>query len=314
MKTIMMKSLFCISAIFLICTAIGFAKPNGNKPITIMTLNLANYNDHAYWDERLAMIADEIQKNHADIIALQETRFDPGHPSSQRTYQDMAQQILYLLNTRGDYLDATVVTQPVMYYPNRSRSSALGMHAYPLPANLSPTGQSFYWEGLSIISKLPIQETGSVFLSMPSNCTDINQRNTQYIKVENQGKPLYIANIHFAYHQPCTITNAQETMKYLNPIVKDQAMLMLGDFNATPASPIFPMLTAEGMTDMWLKLRPQDPGDTSNSSYPTKRIDFILANAAALRDMNGSESIKLVCDKSKGGLFCSDHNGVALTY
>lgn len=313
MTSIKTKSLLCLPLMFLLCTAIGVAKPLENKPLTIMTLNLANYNDHNYWDERAAMIADEIQKNHPDIIAFQETRFDPDHPSSQRSYQDMAQQILYLLNTRGDYLEAALVTQPAMYYPGRSRGVD-GAHPYPLPGSLSPTHQSYYWEGLSIISKLPIQETGSVFLSMPANCTDTNQRNTQYIKVENQGKPLYIANIHFAYHEPCTITNAQETMKYLNSIVKDQAMVMLGDFNATPTSPIFPILTAEGLTDMWLKLRPQDSGDTSNSSYPTKRIDYILANAAAQREMKGTESIKLVCDKSKGGLFCSDHNGVELTY
>lgn len=299
--------LWGFAGVFFMCVSVGVAKQLAHRPITVMTLNLANYHDHANWEERATMIADEIQKTHADIITLQETRFDPDQPSTQRTYQDMAQQILYRLNKRGDFLNASIVTQPAMYYPDRAQ-------AYPLPAYLSPTHQSSYWEGLSVISRIPIQETGSVFLSMPANCHDANQRNTQYVKVENNGKPLYIANIHFAYDEPCTLSNARETMAYFNAIVKDQPMIMLGDYNATPNSPIFPLLSAQGMTDMWLKLRPQEAGNTATASNPIKRIDYIMANAAAINAMQDKEEIELVCDKPQSGLYCSDHLGVALTF
>ena len=281
--------------------------------LTIVTYNLANYNDHNSWEERLELIANEIEAAHADVVALQEVLLDPKQPSSKLTYQNMAEQLLYKLNQRGDFLEATLVTQPVMYYPT-NLDDHLGTHQYPLPASLSAHHQSYYWEGLSIIAKPMILETGGYFLSMPADCGDTNKRVTQYAKLLKSGQIYNIANVHFAYATPCAVLNASETIDYLERVLpKNEPTFIAGDFNEKPDSPIFDLIRDHDYTDAWQTLRPNDPGYTSNSEHPYKRIDYIWVNSAARAYLGNAEQIRLIGNHATDGLYPSDHYGIALT-
>lgn len=277
-------------------------------PISVLTLNLANYNDHIYWDQRLQLIVDTIEKAHADIVALQETRYDPDHPSSANSHQDMAQQILYQLHLRGDYLQAQLVTQPIMYYPHTT-NGALGTHYYPLPSSLAPDKQDYYWEGVSIISKFPILETGSVFLSQPANCTDDNKRATQYIKIDNQGDQFYIANVHMSGNA-CFAKQMQETVGYLEKRLKYKNVFVVGDFNATPTDTAFQQFTKLGLVDLWAKLHPNEDGSTSSAENPLRRIDYIWVSKNVADSFSDPGQIQIIANQRQGGQYPSDHFGL----
>lgn len=279
-------------------------------PLKVMTLNLANYNDHEHWSKRLQLIVDSIQQAKPDILALQETRFDPDHDSTITTHQDMAEQILYQLHLRGLYLQAQLVTQPAMFYPHDTHSK-LGAHNYPLPKSLAPDNHSYYWEGLSIISNLPVLETGSTYLSQPDDCNDDNRRITQYIKVDYANKPLYIANVHFSGNA-CFAPQLQETMRYFQGVFQNQPLIVMGDFNARPDNLAFNLFQANGLIDAWQALRPNELGYTSTPGNLTQRIDYIWVNQAFKAALKKPEQVQLEGTLETDGDYPSDHLGVSL--
>lgn len=312
MRLKQMDYLILLSSLLTLST-FTHAQSTMNDKLTIVTYNLANYNDHLNWDERLELLATEIQTAHADVVALQEVRFDPGQSSTTRTYQNMAEQLLHKLNQRGDFLEATLATQPVMYYPT-NLNDHLGTHQYPMPASLSQHQKSYFWEGLSIIAKPTILETGSYFLSMPANCGDTNKRVTQYAKILKSGKLYNIVNVHFAYATPCAMGNTTETLDYIERITpKNEPLFIVGDYNEKPDSPIFELMRDHNYVDAWQQLHPNDPGYTSSAENPIKRIDYIWANETASRYLNAAAQMSIIGNHAANGLYPSDHYGLALT-
>lgn len=296
-----------------------------NSNISIVTLNLANYDDHHHWKKRLQLIVRSLLAADADLIALQETRMNPDHPSSKRTYQNMASQVLSELNKQGAYIGAQLVTQPTMYYPTyisgyeSTFSTVLEMyHEKTLPSpwkeevssmikrgnlegvrnyirkqyalkgmltggyvnpianaiNFDPdyeNNKTILWEGSSIISKRRILETGTLFMTSPHNCKDINQRATQYISVDldsfdsylspgennriNHPNRFYLFNAHLGLEPACLISEVQDTTEYMNRM--SGPSLLVGDFNAEPWHPAWDYFRKAGLTDLWQHLHPE---------------------------------------------------------
>jgi beta-glucosidase len=258
----------------------------------IMTLNLANYDDHPDWTERLPMIVSTIVDAQADVIAVQEVRFDPSQPTTQQSYQSMAEQLVSQLDQQPTYAGVWVVTQPLMFYP-------VGSDHYP-----SQNGQ--YWEGVSILSRLPITDTGALFLSHPG--TDKNLRGTQYAAVTTSSGTLYVFNTHFALDPTDRDSNASETLAYMSRFSGNQ--LLLGDLNAIPTDPCIATLTGGGLSDLWATLEPTDPGYTFPSNDPNQRIDYCWANGSAAPS---ATAIELVATQPANGIYASDHVGIVVT-
>jgi len=257
--------------------------------LTIMTLNLANYDDHPDWSQRLQIIVDTITTAQPDVIAVQEVRFDPSQPTTQASYQSMSEQLVALLDRSASYAGLSIVTQPLMFYPDSSEH-------YPAPP---PSTQK--WEGLSILSRLPIVETGAIFLTKTGS--DGNLRGTQYAGVTSASQTVYVFNTHFALDATDQLSNAQETVAYMARFSGPQ--ILVGDLNAVPSSPAVAVLTASGLTDVWASLEPDSNGYTWASNDPSKRIDYCFASAAA-----SPQSIALVATAPVDGIYASDHFGL----
>lgn len=273
---------------------------------TILTYNIANYNDHPDWSTRLGLIVDAIEKAHADVVILQEVRFDPDEASSKSSYQNAAEQILHELNARGDFMRATLVTQPIMYYP----LTGYNTHNYVSPASMSPDNKSYKWEGLSIISKPTVLETGSVFLS--DGCNDFNKRATQYVKLMSNGKPLYIVNVHFGLTNGCLYRNVNETLKYISKFDQTADIVMAGDMNAQPDNPALKALTNDGFIDSWQLLHPTELGFTFPSNAPSERIDYIWLKTLTATTPTSAQ-MTILASQGENGVLPSDHLGLALT-
>eukprot|EP01127_Copromyxa_protea_P016636 TRINITY_DN4973_c0_g1_i2.p1 TRINITY_DN4973_c0_g1~~TRINITY_DN4973_c0_g1_i2.p1 ORF type:complete len:311 (+),score=53.12 TRINITY_DN4973_c0_g1_i2:2-934(+) len=284
-------------------------------PLTVLTLNLANYDDHLQWDERVQMMADTIIANKPDFILLQEARFNPDEPSTKRTYQDMSQQVLYALQTRREYEGATLITVPVANYPFNS-------YTVPVPSSIAPDGRYHEWEGKSIISTKFVTETGTAFLSSPGEeRQDLNPRATTYICVDlqnGQGSPdlFYLFTTHFAYINSDAVGNAKATVKYMERIVdvKTDRFILTGDLNSIPGSdPVKILDTCGFMTDVWVATHGnQDPGFTFPSTNPIKRIDYIYASNTILKKV--TNVVRVGTTPSANGTYLSDHFGVLATF
>ena len=252
----------------------------------IVSWNIANYDEHLQWITRKNLITDEIIKADADIIVLQEIRFNKDHPSTKATYMNTAEQILAQLQSRNKFIDAKIITQPAMHY--------------------KPTG---YWEGLSIISKNDIIETGAIFHSYIQNPEDINKRVTQYSVIVSNDLVFFLFNTHFSYNEMNLRSNIGEVMSYTERFA-GYPLVLLGDMNATPQNENIHKLTMQGLIDIWNKLNPDIDGFTYPSSAPAKRIDHCWTNESFANKIKG---IKLIGNKpDKDGIYASDHLGLII--
>ena len=252
----------------------------------IVSWNIANYDDHPKWLTRKNLIAEEILKADADIIALQEVRFNKDHPSTKATHLNSAEQILSQLHSKNNFLEVKIVTQPAMCF--------------------QPTG---WWEGLSIISKNDVMETGAMFHSYIQNPTDANKRVTQYSVAVSGTFVFFLFNTHFSKDETNLRSNIGEVMSYTERFA-GYPLVLLGDMNTTPINENIHKLTMQGFIDIWNKLNPENDGFTYPSSNSAKRIDFCWANKAFADKI---KSIRLIGNKpNKEGIYPSDHLGLVV--
>jgi endonuclease/exonuclease/phosphatase family metal-dependent hydrolase len=281
----------------------------------IMTMNLANYTDHDEWPSRLEAVAAIISDKKPDIIALQEVRFDPDFDSenvatsTKRIYQNMGEQLLRRINLDSHYSGSAIVTQPCMFYDSMLKGDSSKFRYYPQP-KLSKSSQEM-WEGLSTISRVPILETGSRFLTTTPRAEDQNRRVTQYVAVETRESPLYIFNCHFSYDSKSFESNMKETIDYIEPF-NNRFCLLVGDLNHDPRTETFKAfkdLEGAGFVDLWSSLHPDQEGNTTPSCAPERREDFIWVNS---RIGNGRTcGIELVATEPYAGRkYPSDHFGL----
>jgi len=319
----------------LICALIGVVD---SIQLKVATYNIANYNDHGNWSERVDMISNILLDTDADIIAMQEPRFDPDEASSKKFYQNQAEEILYRMTNTDFYQKfqfrrrnshslkwppgASIVTQPSMYYP-------LTGGDIPLPSGvdgMNPGGSK--WEGSSIIARRRILETGTRFLTRTVYCEDTNLRATQMASFDvtstaprfrhavrhvhlGESNILYVFNTHFGLEGPCLMTNVQETIEYMEPFHRSP-ILLVGDMNAPPDHPALKQLAAAGFVDLWQKLYPKQPGYTFGADYPIKRIDYGWANKYLVDAITNVTIFGK--EPASDGTFASDHLGLLFTF
>jgi len=287
--------------------------------LKVLTMNMANYDDHGSWDIRANVFASLISDRQPDVVLFQEVRFNPDQPETKLTYQNMAEQVLFILQSKNFYRGAYHTHIPVERIPLPPGNAGFTV---PTPIALSPIAQTLEWEGLSIISKFWIKETGCCWLSPPNQIiTDLNTRATQYaaVDVSNGIGPetlIYFFNTHFAYNTNDAVSNVNATLTYIKKIVdinKDY-FLLAGDFNMEPGSQPIQLLNSTGyLTDMWYHFWPVSPGYTYPSTQPIKRIDYMYLSTPLLQK---AVSIYITGNRPDptSGQFASDHYGLISTF
>lgn len=250
---------------------------------TIVTLNLANYDDDAHWLRRRAIIARELQRIDAEVVLLQEVRFDFNKPSTQATGLDMASQLAVDLQMQCSI-------EIAQYYDPVSR----------IPVDRVTS----LWEGLAILSRRSPRVRGALTLITDTE-GDGNQRITQHCVYGALG--LY--NVHFSTTEQEMGDNLWETLLLMS---KSETPLRLcgGDMNATPEL-VTPLLTSEGLVDAWQLMHPTTEGFTFPSDAPSKRIDYLWIDQ---RLVPALKNVFLLFKKPIDELYASDHCGVAATF
>jgi endonuclease/exonuclease/phosphatase family metal-dependent hydrolase len=249
----------------------------------VITFNLRNFTDD-HWKERLPLICNNIIEYGAEILAFQEVRgyIDPSKG------KDMARQVQeYLLDKGSPY--PYLVEQEAMVYESQG-----------------------VWEGLAILSTLPISDWGYEKLDLGSG-PDSNKRIMLWARFDPDDGPLYVSNNHFSYDRDQALGNAQQVISYLKDIKFKYPGLLVGDLNATPNDPAITYIKDNNWSDIWEQIWPKENGFTYESGNATKRIDYQWKNIYFSKKIQGIERVFTEKDPETGE-YPSDHYGVMITF
>ncbi len=223
-----------------------------------MKLNLLTQNLHCFAEENIPknqqLLADTIIENNVDIIFLQEVAQMPTKDLSlqEDNYALKVQQ--YLKKQGFDYQ---------LYYVPIKRSF------------------SIYEEGIAMLTKKPLKQVSSRFISNIQDYEDWKTRKVLTGILELEGKEILLATTHFGWTDLKEVFEEQfdaATKEFQNV---DLAILA-GDYNITPTAKEYDYIAEQGWQDVMsqdyeLVIHPTFRGDQMTHDHPV-RLDYIMTN------------------------------------
>ncbi|HEY65609.1 MAG TPA: hypothetical protein G4O02_13665 [Caldilineae bacterium] len=247
----------------------------------VMSLNIWNYN--APWPRRRELIIEAVRAADSDVVAFQEIRSDPDRDELDADGRrlNQAQQIAMRL---PDY--PHLIFRPAMHY------------------------RGGVWEGLAILSRLPIADQGWVPLTQDlTDPDDRHQRIVLHARFDLPDVSFHLFNTHLSLSRAARLRTVPEVLTYMDRFRGPR--LLVGDLNEHPDQAPMEILREAGWTDVWAALHPGEPGYTSRSDEPWQRIDYAWASPELVPYL---EAIELVADQpDEDGVFPSDHIGLVVT-
>lgn len=254
----------------------------------IVSLNI--WNRQGPWPERLPLILDGLRALDADAISLQEVLALGGATQAHEI------------------------------------GAALGMNVYFAPAWDVGGGLSF---GNAILSPHALSDTRAIALPTPAG---LDPKGAAFARIECPHGPMPFFAVHLTFqlhlsHVRCAQVRAlADHVKALAPI-EGPPPVLAGDFNADPDSDEMRFL--RGLTplggdaiyfaDAWTATGCEGPGYTydrrnvfaNRSREPSRRIDYVYVRGPDSHLRGEPLTAQVVMDQPTGGVFASDHFGVA---
>lgn len=242
--------------------------------LKILTLNLNLYGQkYGPWERRRQIVCDVLESAQPEIVALQAVRQEPHAFDGL----DQASQLAGLLPAYRN-----VIFRPAMHTPDGGQ------------------------EGSAILSRLPIAAADVLPLTLLPGLDDTNQRAVIHARFDLPAGPLHLFNAHLSWVDTQTDESLNELLPYLGRF--EGLALLLGDLNTPSNSPLLERFRQAGLTDLWQKLQPDQPGFTFESGNPSLRIDYLWANAGLAER---ARSIEIVANQpDEAGRRASDHFGL----
>ncbi len=253
--------------------------------VTIFNLNIWNYNEP--WLERRKCIVRAIQKHEPQVVALQEVTYLSSYAADRRHQAD---QICAQLSGYAQ------VWQPAMYYSR-------------------PGDEQIRWEGLAILSRLPIVDRRHIRLSRdPADERDRHQRIVLGCRLLAEEGPFWLFTTHLSLGATSRERTVLEVYDFVRETAGPEPFAVTGDFNAYPIdTPIRFLCGAEAIAgrrgdwvDAWAFRHPEEPGFTWSVWEGKQRIDYLWTPHG-----EWVQEIAVVADEpDAAGIYPSDHRGL----
>jgi len=175
--------------------------------------------------------------------------------------------------------------------------------------------------GLAVLSRFSLDPIGAI--QLPSDPED-GQRVAQFVSVKTPGQPVLVVNTHLSYLPEAHDLRTKEMQRIVTRIREDRdhdTVILGGDLNATPDSPVIRWLTGlrnltaidlaeAGAKNQAGATKLEKSGD--NKGKALKRIDYLFMIPRKRTQRFEAVSSDVVLDKPDPltGLFPSDHLGV----
>lgn len=218
----------------------------------LLTINLHCRQETA-WRENLRILADFIKEQQVDVVLLQECA-QPLETLELSSDNDVS-QLKSLLENQGLSFDVGWTLNHIGF-------------------------QSFY-EGLGLLSRLPILETEEILISQSSDITDWQTRKAQIITLDIHGKVLNLCHLHLGLEG-----NALSELLRLKNLVELKDFIIAGDFNIPDSSPTYrEMRKILNLPDVYEELvGSSDPtffhGADGWEGIEGQRIDYVFGHRA----------------------------------
>jgi len=278
--------------------------------------------------QRADGIAAEIQKQHPDMIALQEvTTLSSGpYGSTELTVVVSGlDSLVAALKTRGLHYKAIVV----------QKNADISLPAFDANyQNMIQVGLTDY-DAVLVRTDLPAadlkvrnQQADHFSAAATLNFTVAGQsipflRGWITVDVKVRGKNYRFATTHLETFSP-DYQAAQTNELLSGPLNTDLPLILAGDLNSDAHAPswengpAYGILTSAGFVDVWSKIHPNNAGitwplfleDSGIGPSTPQRIDLILTNGSGVAPMR----IVLTGRSPRNGLWSSDHAGVAAAF
>ncbi|ELT98262.1 hypothetical protein CAPTEDRAFT_220334 [Capitella teleta] len=286
----------CAGAIYTpdVCT-----QQRTSKNLKILTFNLWNVNSventHSAYTKRIQRFAQLCKESRADVIGIQEVRFQDG--SGQHLGPNQVQHLATLL---PEY--------QFTFRPAQIQSTNLPSRAE---------------EGLAIFSKYPITNTTAILLSRNKRDPgDGHQRLLLHCAVDIPGVgQVHLLNTHLSLSHLARQNSVIEIWRKISSINSNEPVFLMGDFNAEGHNTEIKFLSGKvplngvktrGFLDVWEEVH--GPQETSKGftfstldDQLTKRIDFIYTRESSRVSI---ERVKLLDDHNRKSEVASDHVGL----
>jgi len=278
--------------------------------------------------QRADGIAAEIQKQHPDMIALQEvTTLSSGpYGSTELTVVVSGlDSLMAALKTRGLHYKAIVV----------QKNADISLPAFDANyQNMIQVGLTDY-DAVLVRTDLPAadlkvrnQQADHFSAAATLNFTVAGQsipflRGWITVDVKVRGKNYRFATTHLETFSP-DYQAAQTNELLSGPLNTELPLILAGDLNSDAHAPswehgpAYGILTSAGFVDVWSKIHPNNAGitwplfleDSGIGPSTPQRIDLILTNGSGVAPMR----IVLTGRSPRNGLWSSDHAGVAAAF
>ena len=256
--------------------------PRTSGPLRVLSLNMLHgFPRFERLDDRLGLIADEIQRLDPDIVCLQEV---PWHWGSAA--QDLAERT--------------------------------GLNHLYMRAN-GNRWAIFFEEGEAILSRYPLRDTTATGLAPRAGLFE-HRVALQATAVTPWGD-LRVISTHLTHGDPAVNeTQAASLIAFVNASASGGApAVVAGDFNAREESPQIQALQAEGWIDTYRAAHPDNPGATCCIDDLTdpdqaldKRIDyiFVVPGDSPMNIVDSRVILNQPAPSGDGWLWASDHAGL----
>lgn len=226
----------------------------------VMTLNLHSYQED-HQDEKFKCIAKKIVDKKIDVICFSEAsqRLTTPH-ISKYIREDNALKIIC------DYINE------------------LSDETYQYAWELSHYGFTIYEEGIGVITRLPIKEVQSRYVSAETDLFNYKSRKVLKVCVEYDNEEINIFSVHLGMDDELEPFDLQ--FKKLDKWVKEQngKCIMAGSFNSDVLSDGYNQIISAQYTDQYIQALPEGFDDytfINPSGYEFRnskdiRIDYIF--------------------------------------
>ena len=281
--------------------------------------------------ERAKVLAKEIKRNKPDLVGLQEVSIirtqspgDGGTTAAADTLFDYLQILLAELHRQGmDYYVAGIIQNsdvelPMLTGVNPFTFDDVRLTDFDVVLARNDVIISNVTEA-NFVTRLVIPIDPTTFIEIP--------RGFVAVDAEVRGKNYRFVNTHLeAFAEPIRVAQAQELLDALQ--ADTLTTVLVGDLNSpAPTGPAYQMFLDSTYRDMWEENRRHIPWQDGNTfghdpdlrnrfSNMYERIDFILVRPHADYINDPILSVAKILgtkkrDKTKNGLWPSDHAGIA---
>lgn len=226
-----------------------------------MSYNLAAIGHHPNWENRVEMIAREINQVRPDVIGLQEIRF---HPTYNAT---LIKSLTNFIGTSNQKFDRHMLTDLLELIPEyRFSHWQPGMHY-----------KDGIVEGVALVSRYPIIETE--YADLGQNAEDGNLRVCLKAVIAHPKQEFLFYNTHLTYGKQGQIPQATEVLAFMNRTrCANLPQILTGDFNICKSytAPLSILVAQDSLKDAWKSANGDENGFTFPSWNPKERLDYIL--------------------------------------